>query len=60
MTQKIKIAQEKDIKTLVNLASKLWQNHNLSELEAEFTQAFIDEKTRFFLALKNEAAIGFA
>lgn len=56
----IKRATEKDTLTLAKLASQMWQNHTLSELEREFEELICNDNAVCFLKFINNKAIGFA
>ena len=47
-------------RTVAELANRLWPDHALEELEAEFGQLIEDPDAAVFLAYQGEQAVGFA
>lgn len=55
----IRKADEKDLRTLAQLAVQMWDSHTAAELEAEFAE-IMEGEAAFFLARDGERAAGFA
>ncbi len=56
----IRKAESKDLAILSELACKLWHDHAVEEMRAEFEKIMAKPDTAFFLAYGGENAIGFA
>ena len=56
----IRKAVSKDLPTLVELACRLWSDHRVEEMRAEFAKIIAKPDAAFFLAYAEENAIGFA
>ena len=56
----IEKATLKDAKSVATLAAKLWNHHEIGELEAEFSDFLQQEDAAVFLCKRTGAAVGFA
>ena len=56
----VRVAQEKDINILANLAALLYNTISVLELEKEFYQAILKDNVKFFLKYDNNLPVGFA
>lgn len=56
----IRIALQADLRTLARLAVRMWSEHTVEELEAEFAEIMEQNEAAFFLAFDGETAAGFA
>lgn len=56
----IEKAKSDDVKSVAILAAKLWNHHEIGELEAEFSDFLQQEDAAVFLCKRNAVAVGFA
>ena len=56
----IRKAEMNDTKTVAELALRLWPEHSVEELEAEFGELLADEDCAVFLSEQDGSAVGFA
>ena len=56
----IEKAMLEDVKSVASLAAKLWNHHEIGELEAEFSDFLQQEDAAVFLCKRNGVAVGFA
>ena len=50
----------KDLPILTELACRLWPDHTVEEMQAEFAEIIAKPDAAFFLAYADETAVGFA
>ncbi len=56
----IQKAKTKDLPILAELACKLWPDHTVEEMRAEFAEIMAKPDAAFFLAYAEETVVGFA
>ena len=56
----IRKAESYDIHTIAKLACKLWPDHTVEEMRAEFAEVIAKPDSAFFLAYVEDVPIGFA
>lgn len=56
----IKEATTNDTRVLAELAMQMWNNHTVSELEADFSEIICDNNAVCFIKYVNDFPVGFA